>query len=200
VTSFACTLGNSWVWFISPYRTYMAIKLFLHGIGDTYILRPVRHREMMLFCSERGFVWEMEDWSGWKRIEGDFEKFWLIMEIPPPQSPSFPFIPLIPKQALNELPSRMSECYSCSSGLSAQQVCCHEKYPPIKSNTITQSLQLTTLKVARVTFSVSHSQLYYELYMNFACVEFWRTTKWHCGTRTITLLHRIKMKCEFNKL
>jgi hypothetical protein len=42
----------------------------------------------------------MEDSSGWKRIEGDFGKFWLIMEIPPPQCPSFPFIPLIPKQAL----------------------------------------------------------------------------------------------------
>jgi hypothetical protein len=41
----------------------------------------------------------MEESSGWKRIEGDFWKFWLIMEISPPQSPSFPFIPLIPKQA-----------------------------------------------------------------------------------------------------
>jgi hypothetical protein len=47
-----------------------------------------------------GLVWEMQESSGWKRIEGDFEKFWLIMEIPPPQYPSFPFIPLIPKQAL----------------------------------------------------------------------------------------------------
>jgi hypothetical protein len=42
----------------------------------------------------------MEDWSGWKSIEWDFGKFWVIMEIPPPQCPSFPFIPLIPKQAL----------------------------------------------------------------------------------------------------
>jgi hypothetical protein len=42
----------------------------------------------------------MEESSGWERIEGDFEKFWLIMEIPPPQYPSFPFVPLIPKQAL----------------------------------------------------------------------------------------------------
>jgi hypothetical protein len=42
----------------------------------------------------------MEESSRWKRIEGDFGKFWLIMEIPPPQYPSFPFIPLIPKQAL----------------------------------------------------------------------------------------------------
>jgi hypothetical protein len=50
-----------------------------------------------------GLVWEMEESSGWKRIEGDFGKFWLIMEIPPPQYPSFPFIPLIPKQALTEL-------------------------------------------------------------------------------------------------
>jgi hypothetical protein len=41
----------------------------------------------------------MEDWSGWERIEGDFGKFWVIMEIPPLQHPSFPFIPLIPKQA-----------------------------------------------------------------------------------------------------
>jgi hypothetical protein len=48
-----------------------------------------------------GLVWEMEDSSGWKRIEGDFGKFWLIMEIPPPQYPSFPFISLIPKQALS---------------------------------------------------------------------------------------------------
>jgi hypothetical protein len=47
--------------------------------------------------------WEMEDSSGWNRIEGDFEKFWLIMEIPPPQCPSFPFIPLIPKQALSDV-------------------------------------------------------------------------------------------------
>jgi hypothetical protein len=42
----------------------------------------------------------MEDSSGWKRIERNFGKFGLIMEIPPPQCPSFPFIPLIPKQAL----------------------------------------------------------------------------------------------------
>jgi hypothetical protein len=45
----------------------------------------------------------MEESSGWKRIEGDFGKFLLIMEIPPPQYPSFPFIPLIPKQALSDL-------------------------------------------------------------------------------------------------
>jgi hypothetical protein len=44
----------------------------------------------------------MEDSSGWKRIEGDFEKFWLIVEIPPPQCLSFPFIPLISKQGLRE--------------------------------------------------------------------------------------------------
>jgi hypothetical protein len=50
-----------------------------------------------------GLVWEMEDSSGWKRIEGDFGKFWLIVEIPPPQCLSFPFIPLIPKQALSIL-------------------------------------------------------------------------------------------------
>jgi hypothetical protein len=50
-----------------------------------------------------GLVWEMEESSGWKRIEGNFGKFWLIMEIPPPQYPSFPFIPLIPKQALSEI-------------------------------------------------------------------------------------------------
>jgi hypothetical protein len=40
-----------------------------------------------------GFKWMEEDWRG-------FWKFWLIVEIPPPQCPSFPFIPLIPKQAL----------------------------------------------------------------------------------------------------
>jgi hypothetical protein len=44
----------------------------------------------------------MEESSGWKRVEGDFGKVLLIMEIPPPQYPSFPFIPLIPKQALRE--------------------------------------------------------------------------------------------------
>jgi hypothetical protein len=49
-----------------------------------------------------GLVWEMEESSGWKRIQEDFEKFWLIMEIPPPQYPLFPFIPLVPKQALKE--------------------------------------------------------------------------------------------------
>jgi hypothetical protein len=44
----------------------------------------------------------MEESSGWKKIEGDFGKFWLIMEITPPQYPSFPFIPPFPKQALSE--------------------------------------------------------------------------------------------------
>jgi hypothetical protein len=42
----------------------------------------------------------MEDSSGWKRIEWDFGKF--IVEIPPPQCPSFPFIQLIPKQCLRD--------------------------------------------------------------------------------------------------
>jgi hypothetical protein len=45
----------------------------------------------------------MEDPSGWKRIEGDFGKFSLTAEIPPPQCPSFPFIPLILKQALTQM-------------------------------------------------------------------------------------------------
>jgi hypothetical protein len=42
----------------------------------------------------------MEESSRWKRIEKVFEKFSLIMEIPPPQYPLFPFIPLVAKQAL----------------------------------------------------------------------------------------------------
>jgi hypothetical protein len=54
-------------------------------------------------CDELGLVLEMEESSGWKRIEGDFGKFRLIVEIPPPQCPSFPFIPLIPKQALSDV-------------------------------------------------------------------------------------------------
>jgi hypothetical protein len=29
----------------------------------------------MVIYSLLGLVWEMEDSSGWKRIEGDFEKF-----------------------------------------------------------------------------------------------------------------------------
>jgi hypothetical protein len=59
----------------------------------------------------------MEDWSGWKRIEGDFGKFWVIMEIPPPQCPSFPFIPLIPKQApkRNSSPSSNPDSLHCRS-------------------------------------------------------------------------------------
>jgi hypothetical protein len=61
------------------------------GLKNNYILSYKNHL---------GLVWEMEESSGWKRIEGDFRKFWLIIEIPPPQYPSFPFIPLIPKQAL----------------------------------------------------------------------------------------------------
>jgi hypothetical protein len=60
------------------------------------------------FCAHSGFVWETEESSVWKRIEGDFEKFWLIMEIPPPQYLSFPFIPLIPKQALKDCIDRES--------------------------------------------------------------------------------------------
>jgi hypothetical protein len=38
-----------------------------------------------------------------EEVEGDFGKFSLIMEIPPPQCPSFPFIPLIPEQALKKM-------------------------------------------------------------------------------------------------
>jgi hypothetical protein len=48
----------------------------------------------------------MEDSSEWKRIEWDFGKFVLIVKIPPPQCPSFPFIPLIPKQALSRAVDR----------------------------------------------------------------------------------------------
>jgi hypothetical protein len=51
----------------------------------------------------------MEESSGWKRIQGDFGKFWLIIEITPPQYPSFPFIALIPKQALKEV-IKYEEC------------------------------------------------------------------------------------------
>jgi hypothetical protein len=51
----------------------------------------------------------MEESSGWKRIEGDFGKFWLITEIPPPQYPLFPFIPLVPKQALRDPLQRVME-------------------------------------------------------------------------------------------
>jgi hypothetical protein len=47
-----------------------------------------------------GLVCEIEKSSGWKRIEGDFGKFSLIMEIPPPQYLLFPFIALVPEQAL----------------------------------------------------------------------------------------------------
>jgi hypothetical protein len=62
----------------------------------------------------------MEESSGWNKIEGDFGKFWLIMEIPPPQYPSFPFIPLITKQARsvftgwqNERRCRVVSCTEC---------------------------------------------------------------------------------------
>jgi hypothetical protein len=39
----------------------------------------------------------MEESSGWKRIEGDFGKF-SYNGNPPPQYPSFPFIPLFPNK------------------------------------------------------------------------------------------------------
>jgi hypothetical protein len=41
-----------------------------------------------------------------RESNGDFRKFWLTVEITPPQCPSFSFVPLIPKQVLRiKLPS-----------------------------------------------------------------------------------------------
>jgi hypothetical protein len=61
-------------------------------------------RAPRVFFSLSRLVWKGRI-HGWKRIERDFGKFWLIVEIPPPQCPLFLFIPLIPKQALEDDPA-----------------------------------------------------------------------------------------------
>jgi hypothetical protein len=44
------------------------------------------------------------------------------MEIPPPQYPSFPFIPLIPKQALKEVTSGFTKYLEDNSGITTLTV------------------------------------------------------------------------------
>jgi hypothetical protein len=68
--------------------------------------RPIR-----TCLRNEGFKWMEKDWR-------DFGKFWLIVEIPPPQCTSFPFIPTSSKQALRESKQALRESAPQVTGVS----------------------------------------------------------------------------------
>jgi hypothetical protein len=70
--------NGSWLWLLQPCDLLRHASILLVSEGRHAAGRP--KQRLSGFCQGcrnqiQGLVWEMEDSSGWNRIEGNFEKF-----------------------------------------------------------------------------------------------------------------------------